>query len=67
MQHKPGGIVELLACDYRDGGAGYVRHDAGRLAMLGANPSLYALFGQPIWPSPLTTLLPVSAIRNRSA
>ena len=25
---------------------GYVRHDADRLAMLGANPSLYALFGK---------------------
>jgi molecular chaperone Hsp33 len=42
-----GGIVELLACDYRAGALrGYVRHDAQRLAMLGANPSLYALFGQ---------------------
>lgn len=42
-----GGIVELLACDYRAGELrGYVRHDADRLAMLGANPSLYALFGK---------------------
>ncbi len=42
-----GGIVELLVCDYRNGALrGYVRHDADRLAMLGANPSLYALFGQ---------------------
>ena len=42
-----GGIVELLVCDYRAGELrGYVRHDAQRLAMLGANPSLYALFGQ---------------------
>ncbi len=42
-----GGIVELLACDYRGGALrGYVRHDGERLAMLGANPSLYALFGQ---------------------
>jgi molecular chaperone Hsp33 len=42
-----GGIVELLVCDYRAGELrGYVRHDADRLAMLGANPSLYALFGQ---------------------
>jgi molecular chaperone Hsp33 len=42
-----GGIVELLACDYRDGALrGYVLHDAERLARLGANPSLYALFGQ---------------------
>lgn len=41
------GIVELLVCDYRDGAVrGYVRHDAERLAMLGANPSLFALFGR---------------------
>ncbi len=42
-----GGIVGLLACDYQAGAIrGYVRHDADRLAMLGANPSLYALFGK---------------------
>lgn len=42
-----GGIVELLACDYRDGELrGYVKHDADRLAELGANPSLFALFGK---------------------
>lgn len=41
------GIVDMLVCDYRAGELrGYVRHDAERLAMLGANPSLYALFGQ---------------------
>lgn len=41
------GIVDLLVCDYRGGELrGYVRHDAERLAQLGANPSLYALFGQ---------------------
>ena len=41
------GVVELLACDYRAGEVrGYVRHDAERLAALGANPSLFALFGQ---------------------
>ena len=41
-----GGIVEMLVCDYRSGELrGYVRHDAERLAQLGANPSLYALFG----------------------
>ncbi len=41
------GIVDLLVCDYRNGELrGYVRHDADRLAALGANPSLYALFGQ---------------------
>ena len=42
-----GGIVELLVCDYRSGELrGYIRHDADRLAQLGANPSLYALFGK---------------------
>lgn len=42
-----GGIVELFVCDYRDGEVrGYVRHSADRLAALGANPSLFALFGQ---------------------
>ncbi len=42
-----GGIVELLVCDYRSGELrGYVRHDAERLAQLGPNPSLYALFGK---------------------
>jgi molecular chaperone Hsp33 len=41
------GIVDLLVCDYRNGELrGHVRHDPDRLAMLGANPSLYALFGQ---------------------
>ena len=41
------GIVDLLACDYRAGELrGYVRHDAERLAQLGVNPSLYALFGK---------------------
>ncbi len=41
------GIVDLLVCDYRAGELrGYVRHDAERLAQLGANPSLYALFGK---------------------
>ncbi|MFT4027606.1 MAG: Hsp33 family molecular chaperone HslO [Novosphingobium sp.] len=42
-----GGIVDLLVVDYRGGELrGYVRHDPERLAMLGANPSLYALFGK---------------------
>lgn len=41
------GVVDLLACDYRGGELrGYVRHDPERLAALGANPSLFALFGQ---------------------
>jgi molecular chaperone Hsp33 len=41
-----GGVVDLLVCDYRDGELrGYVRHNADRLSMLGANPSLFALFG----------------------
>ena len=42
-----GGIVELLVCDYRAGELrGYVKHDGERLAGLGANPSLEALFGE---------------------
>ena len=41
-----GGIVRLLVCDYRDGAVrGYADFDAERLAGLGANPSLSALFG----------------------
>ena len=41
------GVVELLVCDYRDGELrGYVKHDAERLAAMGANPSLAALFGK---------------------
>jgi molecular chaperone Hsp33 len=45
--HAEGGIVDLVVCDYRDGELrGYVRHDAERLSMLGANPSLFALFGK---------------------
>ena len=42
-----GGIIDLLVCDYRAGELrGYVRHDAERLAGLGASPSLFALFGK---------------------
>jgi molecular chaperone Hsp33 len=41
-----GGVVDLLACDYRDGEVrGYVRHDRARLDELGPHPSLHALFG----------------------
>lgn len=41
-----GGIVSLLVCDYRAGAVrGYADFDAERLARLGANPSLAALFG----------------------
>lgn len=41
------GVVDLLVCDYRNGELrGYVRHDADRLAMLGRDPSLFALFGK---------------------
>ena len=39
--------MSLLACDYKDGDLrGYVDFDADRLTELGANPSLYALFGK---------------------
>jgi molecular chaperone Hsp33 len=42
-----GGIVGLLVCDYRAGAVrGYADFDAERLATLGANPSLAALFGE---------------------
>ena len=42
-----GGIVRLMACDFRNGEIrGYVDFDADRLAELGANPSLYSLFGK---------------------
>ena len=41
----PKGVVDLLVCDYRDGELrGYVRHDAARLADLGAHCSLQDLF-----------------------
>lgn len=42
-----GGIVRLLVCDFRAGELrGYVDYDVQRLAALGANPSLFALFGK---------------------
>jgi len=41
------GPVRLLVCDYRGGEMrGYAEFDAARLAELGANPSLFALFGK---------------------
>jgi molecular chaperone Hsp33 len=43
---SPQGIVSLLVCDYRDGELrGYVEFERERLAELGSNPSLAALFG----------------------
>lgn len=42
-----GGVVNLLVCDWRGGELrGYVDFDRDRLAALGANPSLFALFGK---------------------
>jgi molecular chaperone Hsp33 len=42
-----GGIVKLLVCDYRAGAVrGYADFDGERLASLGANPGLAALFGE---------------------
>ena len=42
-----GGIVSLLVCDYRAGAVrGYAEFDGERLASLGANPGLSALFGE---------------------
>ncbi|HTM95942.1 MAG TPA: Hsp33 family molecular chaperone HslO [Croceibacterium sp.] len=44
--HSPDGIVSLLVCDYRDGELrGYAEFDGERLAQLGSNPPLPALFG----------------------
>ena len=41
------GAVNLLVCDYRSGELrGYVDFDGEKLAELGANPSLFALFGK---------------------
>jgi molecular chaperone Hsp33 len=41
------GIVDLLVCDYLGGQLrGYVRHDSGRLADAGPNPTLFSLFGR---------------------
>lgn len=42
-----GGIVSLMVCDYQGGKLrGYVQYDADRLATLGKNPSLFALFNK---------------------
>lgn len=42
-----GGVVKLLVCDWKGGALrGYVDFDRDRLAALGANPSLHALFGK---------------------
>ncbi|MEZ5710594.1 MAG: Hsp33 family molecular chaperone HslO [Blastomonas sp.] len=42
-----GGIIELLVADYRDGALrGHAKFDPDRLASLGANPSMFALFGK---------------------
>ena len=41
------GAVKLLVCDFRGGELrGYVHHDAEKVAALGANPRLFALFGK---------------------
>ena len=42
-----GGPVELLVCDYRGGELrGYLKFDAERLAEVGSDPTLFALFGE---------------------
>lgn len=42
-----GGVIRLLACDYKGGELrGYIDFDADRLNDLGANPSLKSLFGE---------------------
>lgn len=41
------GAIRLLVCDYRQGELrGYADFDSGRLAELGANPTLFSLFGR---------------------
>jgi len=41
------GVINLLACDYKDGALrGYVQFDAERLALQPLEPSLLALFGK---------------------
>src|SRR5919112_4708244 len=41
------GAIELMVCDYLAGELrGYIRHDPARLADVGPNPSLFALFGK---------------------
>ena len=41
------GAIDLLVCDYKGGELrGYIRHDSGRLAEAGPNPSLFSLFGK---------------------
>lgn len=41
------GVIDLLVCDYLGGELrGYVRHDRDRLAEVGPNPTLFALFGK---------------------
>ena len=45
--HTQGGIVRLLVCDFKNGELrGYVDFDRDRLAELGEEPSLFAMFGQ---------------------
>ena len=42
-----GGPVELLVCDYRAGELrGHLKYDAERLAEVGPDPTLFALFGE---------------------
>jgi molecular chaperone Hsp33 len=42
-----GGPIELLVCDYRGGELrGYLKFDAERLAEVGPDPTLFALFGE---------------------
>lgn len=42
-----GGPIELLVCDYRGGELrGYLKFDAERLVGVGADPTLFALFGE---------------------
>jgi molecular chaperone Hsp33 len=45
--HATGGLVDLLACDFRQGELrGYIRYDSNRLHGIGANPLLTTTFGE---------------------
>lgn len=55
-----GGAISLLVCDFRDGDLrGYIDHDADRLASLGTNTNLSALFGEGYLALTFDVVLPV--------
>ncbi len=58
------GVIDLMVCDYRGGELrGYVRFDPDRLAEIPVVPTLEALFGRAISPSPSIRPCRASATR----